>query len=626
MLPFLSIPAQIVSLLESNVSPREIAAGVCLGIFLGLIPLNGPAAVLLILFFFLFRINRISTLLTLPLFKAAYLMGLSGIIEKFGGYLLIDARPLSGFWALVTNLPVIAYLDLNNTLVAGGLAASAILSIPVYFIAKPVSAAMKNAYQAKVKNSKIAKSMSGLKLAGKVDTAVNLDSGISLNIKGIWRVLFGSVKARMLAGRPPAKGFRKRVNITGVIIFVIVILVIQFGVGLAISPMAGSLIVDTINHNSKARVEVDRVNIWPLTLSFSMNGLKVFDPEDPNKRIVKSDAASFRLSPIALLSRKVVFSSVKLEGAEIDLEGKPDGSFNIQGLGGAGKEIPATDAMSMWSSAQKNKDLFGKLYGLVKKRFSKEALAKRKTEADAKKGSKTVTDLPKGRSVHFKSGPGAYLFEIKDLHIDNGYIKIKADGQVLEIDKAQMALGRIAVDPDSGTKVGLFSIRGDVSKDGSVAGKVDILFSHTERTAKINADLKYIDLAAVRAFYQDSLPVNVVKGRLTLSSRTAIKDGSIDSRTTLSLTGHEFAPKSPGQFAFGVIPVSAIVEALNGMDPMLLKFTIGGTLDKPEFGGFQESLMTLVTPYISNIKDKVIKEGTAALKNIIRKNLFGKGE
>jgi hypothetical protein len=34
------------------------------------------------------------------------------------------------------GLPVIAYLDMNNTLVAGGIAFSAALSIPVYLVTK----------------------------------------------------------------------------------------------------------------------------------------------------------------------------------------------------------------------------------------------------------------------------------------------------------------------------------------------------------------------------------------------------------------------------------------------------------------------------------------------------------
>lgn len=56
--------------------------------------------------------------------------------ERIGGYLLLDAHFLTGFWKWVTNLPVLAWVDLNNTLVAGGLALSIILCLPVYLLTK----------------------------------------------------------------------------------------------------------------------------------------------------------------------------------------------------------------------------------------------------------------------------------------------------------------------------------------------------------------------------------------------------------------------------------------------------------------------------------------------------------
>ncbi|MCX5679835.1 MAG: DUF2062 domain-containing protein, partial [Candidatus Omnitrophica bacterium] len=82
MFGFLNIPGKVIGILESNISPREIAAGVCLGIFLGLIPLNGPMALLLAVFFFVFKINRAATLLTLPLFKSIYLLGMSSVADS----------------------------------------------------------------------------------------------------------------------------------------------------------------------------------------------------------------------------------------------------------------------------------------------------------------------------------------------------------------------------------------------------------------------------------------------------------------------------------------------------------------------------------------------------------------
>lgn len=139
------------SFLEANVSSRELAAGVCLGMFMGFVPLNGPMAMVLTIFFLVFKLNRAATILTLPVFKLLYVLGVSRFTDFIGGYLLIDAGYLNYFWRVVTGLPLLAYLDLNNTLVAGGLFLSAVLCFPVYFISEKIAAIIIAKYSAKIK-------------------------------------------------------------------------------------------------------------------------------------------------------------------------------------------------------------------------------------------------------------------------------------------------------------------------------------------------------------------------------------------------------------------------------------------------------------------------------------------
>jgi len=168
MFSFINIPARILAILELNISPAQVAGGVCLGMFLGFIPLNGPMALLFFLFFFITKINKFSTALTLPLFKLLYVLGVSHLTDKIGGYLLIDANYLVGFWRAVTHLPVLALLDLNNTLVAGGLALSAALTLPVYLIARLIYIKFIEPHLRKIQESKLAKRLTVNKLATKL--------------------------------------------------------------------------------------------------------------------------------------------------------------------------------------------------------------------------------------------------------------------------------------------------------------------------------------------------------------------------------------------------------------------------------------------------------------------------
>lgn len=174
MFSFVDIPARIVTLFELNVTPAQVARGVCLGLFLGFIPLNGPMALLLFVFFFLFKINRLSSAITLPLFKLLYVLGGSNLADRIGGYLLIDASFLTGFWSFITGLPIVALLDLNNTLIAGGLALSFILLLPVYFIAKFIYIKFIERNILKIQNSQFALRFKKLKAVNTVIKQMNV--------------------------------------------------------------------------------------------------------------------------------------------------------------------------------------------------------------------------------------------------------------------------------------------------------------------------------------------------------------------------------------------------------------------------------------------------------------------
>ena len=75
------------------------------------------------------------------------------------------------------------------------------------------------------------------------------------------------------------------------------------------------------------------------------------------------------------------------------------------------------------------------------------------------------------------------------------------------------------------------------------------------------------------------------KGRLDMTSKTAIRGEAIDSRNRIVLKDHQFAGKMGKQLSVGAIAGPVLVEALNGVNPVKLNFDITGTLDKPEFGG-----------------------------------------
>ncbi len=589
MLSFINIPFKIIRFLKANVSASETAAGVCLGLFLGFVPLNGPMALVLAIFFFIFKFNRLSTLFTLPLFKLIYVLGASILADKIGSYLLIDANYLENFWLGLTGLPVIAYLDINNTLTIGGLALSLTLSIPVYIVAKRISLILfKSKFYEKLKNLKFINSGTG--------------------------------------GSPNSHQKIKRFNIKGIIILLAALLIFQLGFGLIISPMISSFAVRKLNEATSAKIYLERVNVWPLTLSFNLKNLKIFNPDNTDERILAIEHASARISLLGLLSKRIVISSLRLKNAAINLQGEPDGSFNIQKLsrpkGAGAKEKPV---LSIWDFKKQNQDWFARVYDFLKKRFSKESIEKAKAMRSLrKKTDKTVTEFTKGKKVEFKSAGANYILEIKDFNIQNASILVKAqDGNTIEVDNTGIKLRDIGIDPKNGVRVNFCNIAGNIKSAGNPAGSLNFIFSETisNNAAKdvFNLDLRDINLTALRFIYGNSLPVELANGLLNLQSKSAIINENIDSDNRVSLTKHKFAPKAKMDLSKDFMPIPTLCEALNNIDPLNLSFKITGTVEKPEFTGFQKSLMEIVKPNMKTIKEAIKNEGINLLGTFLEK-------
>ncbi len=172
MIPIISLPARAIRLLESNISPGEIAAGVCLGMFLGFTPLNGPMTVLLVLFFLFFKLNRLAVIITLPFFKLLYILGVSNLSDRLGEFALVNVNFLTPLWKWLVNLPVVAYLNINHTLVAGGIIIASFLSLPVFILAKLFVIKIRGRYSEKMRNLKIVKFIKKVPIISKLSKLI----------------------------------------------------------------------------------------------------------------------------------------------------------------------------------------------------------------------------------------------------------------------------------------------------------------------------------------------------------------------------------------------------------------------------------------------------------------------
>jgi uncharacterized protein (TIGR03546 family) len=125
----------LIRALNSEATPLQVAAGFALGSALGLTPLMSLHNLLIVAAIFLFRVTVPGAVLGwLVMMPVGFV--LDPVFDAVGRVFLIDAGGLSPLWTTITNTPILALANLNNTIVLGSLVVWAVLTVPLFFLAR----------------------------------------------------------------------------------------------------------------------------------------------------------------------------------------------------------------------------------------------------------------------------------------------------------------------------------------------------------------------------------------------------------------------------------------------------------------------------------------------------------
>lgn len=129
----LKIVQKILKILQTDISPDQVAFGAALGVFLGLVP-----GILMKCFFFLLimvlRVNIGSAFITWTIFGILGLL-LDPLADKLG-YFILNAGFLLKFWTFLFNIPVLPFTKFNNTIVMGNLFLGIVFFVPIVIATK----------------------------------------------------------------------------------------------------------------------------------------------------------------------------------------------------------------------------------------------------------------------------------------------------------------------------------------------------------------------------------------------------------------------------------------------------------------------------------------------------------
>ena len=116
-------------------TPTQIAYGLCLGLFLAMMPFSWTNAQTIIIFS-LVLVTRASMGLfglTAALVKPLMMIGGDAISWRLGRWLLEDVPSLKPVWPKLLNLPVIALVDFPRYAVMGGFVMALVSAIVLFF-------------------------------------------------------------------------------------------------------------------------------------------------------------------------------------------------------------------------------------------------------------------------------------------------------------------------------------------------------------------------------------------------------------------------------------------------------------------------------------------------------------
>lgn len=131
---FLKLLQSLISTLNSEGTPGQIAAGIALGAALGLTPLVNVHNLVVLALAAILNVSFSGVLVGWTLFVPAGFV-LDPLFHRVG-MALLGAPGLRDFWTSLFNTPGVALTNFNNSVVLGSVVGWLVLWLPIFFLAR----------------------------------------------------------------------------------------------------------------------------------------------------------------------------------------------------------------------------------------------------------------------------------------------------------------------------------------------------------------------------------------------------------------------------------------------------------------------------------------------------------
>ena len=131
---FLKLLKSLISTLNSEGTPFQVAAGIAMGACLGLTPIGNVHNVIVVLLAMVLNLSWAGFTLGWALFVPAGFV-LDPLFDRIGNALLGNPS-LAPFWTTLTNAPVMPFTNFDNTVVLGSFVFWVVAFVPLLLLAR----------------------------------------------------------------------------------------------------------------------------------------------------------------------------------------------------------------------------------------------------------------------------------------------------------------------------------------------------------------------------------------------------------------------------------------------------------------------------------------------------------
>lgn len=566
---FLRILRKTLRILNSELTPTQVAVGFALGVLAGLVPWGANTLVWLTLAF-LTSSSFSATLLAFALFRllAWVLLPVSYAVGSF----LLDRATLEPLWSALTHAPILAWLQLNHYAVLGSYALALLFSVFAFFAVRGFVRKYRDSFFQDIERSRPWRALSQRERLFRLVQ---------------WLLLGGGVRFQRPRKRSPIFRYIRK----PALVVVPLIYAIAYGAVALIAPLFVNEVVArgaTLVIGGEVAVEDTQANA--LTGRLRLRGFSVQNPKRPEEDVLRVREITADLSLLGLTGRRVVFDELVIGEVFLNIRREADGSLNIDDLA----EGPDLAPYFAWLREQAGRvdwvQLFEKYGETIWKRFV--ALLEPKPPPNAP----LLED--------YKLLPAQVpTFALRRLRIERMHLRLvdefRREGELPPVTAVDVIIENFAWRPEQGR--GPITLGVKAYFGGSEASFVSFTAVFDERAEppmrRYELEARQIDPATLDALYERSLPVRVTQGTLSLSARLTLKGEALEGESTLVLVGAQIKSRSEEFSLLGFDPQTSrkVLDGINAYAkecPLALGLAITGPADRPEFH-WDEALLVI---------------------------------